>query len=409
MPNNNNDNIITKEIFIQVKKKIRNKIENRIEPKRLNITEKIDIEEISCCKKYKKSIIISLSILGMLIIAGIIIFIVMNLNNKKTEKTEKQKKTDIFSKPVIPDDVMINSNPTNDISKEPIIEPIICGEGYYIPDDDPSLNDCQKCSLERCLKCSGTYENNECIDCGNFLAIYENEKIIECLDNNYIDNCEIGEEEKCKSCDEIDNKKCGSCNTGYKLVNGVCKSDYFIKLVYLTRQKEDTIDLINSYSDISYMFIEDKNITPTSKSYEFKEEGNHIVYIQFKKKLNYNAKLFENNKHLISVTFSDFGEYQIGIQLYSLFAGCINLQSVDFSKLSYIYESDSGYYLEKYGTQYMFSGCINLKDVNLKNIKIIYSAGYMFNGCKSLQTIDLSVVDISSTKKFNHMLLIAIL
>ena len=57
----------------------------------------------------------------------------------------------------------------------------------------------------------------------------------------------------------------------------------------------------------------------------------------------------------------------------------------------------------------MFSGCINLKDVNLKNIKIIYSAGYMFNGCKSLQTIDLSVVDISSTKKFNHMLLIAIL
>ena len=105
----------------------------------------------------------------------------------------------------------------------------------------------------------------------------------------------------------------------------------------------------------------------------------------------------------------DFGEYQIGIQLYSLFAGCINLQSVDFSKLSYIYESDSGYYLEKYGTQYMFSGCINLKDVNLKNIKIIYSTGYMFNGCKSLQTIDLSVVDISSTKKFNHMLLIAIL
>ena len=222
-------------------------------------------------------------------------------------------------------------------------------------------------------------------------------------DNN--DNegqCVIGEVEKCLSCTE-NNKKCKTCNIGYKLVNGKCKTDYFIKIVYFTKQKDDKIEIINDYSDIIYMFIEGKNITPINNNYQFKEEGNHEVFFQFKKINYYNYKLFENNKHIKSVIFSDFNEYQIGIRLYSMFAGCINLISVDFSKLSYVYESDTKYRLEAYGTQYMFDGCINLKYINIKNLKVFSRASYMFNNCESLTSIDLSNIDISMTYYFNNM------
>ena len=207
--------------------------------------------------------------------------------------------------------------------------------------------------------------------------------------------CETGEEEKCKICDE-NNIKCIDCNIGYKLVDGKCKSDYFIKLVYFTKQKEDKIDIINSVSDVTHIIIEGKKITPKSTSYQFKEQGNQTVYIQFDNKYSYKERIFEKNKHLISATFSDFGEYKIIIRLYRFFAGCVNLISVDFSKLSYVYA-------DPYGTQYMFDECINLKYVNLKNLKIVSSAEYMFNGCVSLKSIDLSNTDMSGTKTLKKM------
>ena len=56
-------------------------------------------------------------------------------------------------------------------------EPNKCGDGYFIPDDE-TLNDCQKCSLEGCQKCNGTYEKNDCYSCGSLQSIYNNNKII---------------------------------------------------------------------------------------------------------------------------------------------------------------------------------------------------------------------------------------
>jgi len=215
------------------------------------------------------------------------------------------------------------------------------------------------------------------------------------------DECEIGEEEKCLTC--IENKnECKTCNIGYKLVNGKCKTDYFIKVVYFTKQKNDKIEIINNYSDVVFMIIEGKNITSFNNNYLFKEEGYQTVYFQFEKKLFYSTKLFANNKHIVSVTFSDFNEYKIYMQFNSMFEGCINLTSVDFSKLSYVYEPGK-YELEKKGTQYMFYGCINLKYINIKNVKALGSAAYMFNNCKSLTSIDLSNFDISNTYYLNNM------
>ena len=216
------------------------------------------------------------------------------------------------------------------------------------------------------------------------------------------DECEIGEEEKCLTCDE-NKKECKTCNIGFKLVQGKCKTDYFMKVVYFTKQENDKIQIINDYSDVAYMFIEGKKIIPNDFNYQFKEEGYQIVYFQFKEQYYYKSQLFTNNKHIKSVVFSDFNEYQIGIQLNSMFAGCIELTSVDFSKLSYTYESDTKYALARLGTRYMFDGCINLKIINIKNLKAFGTTSYMLNNCKSLTSIDLSNFDISNIFYFDNM------
>ena len=43
---------------------------------------------------------------------------------------------------------------TSYITDKPKVE---CDIGYFIPDDDKTFEDCQKCSLEGCKKCNGTY------------------------------------------------------------------------------------------------------------------------------------------------------------------------------------------------------------------------------------------------------------
>ena len=264
-----------------------------------------------------------------------------------------------------------------------------CAEGYFIPDDDPTMEDCQKCSLEGCITCVGTYENNICSDCGNLKNIYNNGIIVKCGSNL----CETGEEEKCLSCEENKNE-CQTCNFGYILENGECLPDYFIKIIYYTRQKEDTIDIINDISDVKHIYIEGEKIIPNGKSYQFQDEGNHIVYIQFKNERFFEKYLFYKNKHIKAVTFSNFGEYFIVLPLYYIFAECTNLTSVDFSRLSYKFESN---------TDHMFEGCINLTYANVNNIKVGFNAEYMFHNCKSLTSIELSNLDVSNTNYLNNM------
>lgn len=76
----------------------------------------------------------------------------------------------------------------------------------------------------------------------------ENGKIIKCNTP-----CEIGEEEKCLTCVE-NTKECKTCNIAYKLVEGKCRPDFFMKAVYFTKQKEDKIDIINDYSIVEYVY-----------------------------------------------------------------------------------------------------------------------------------------------------------
>ena len=176
-------------------------------------------------KKYKKIIIIISIIIILIIIALICVFLLFKMKKSDSQHNDSKENNDIKESSdiietnseiiIIDSDIIITDS---DIKTDKII-PKSCDKGYYIPDDDKSLQDCQKCSLEGCQKCNGTYKNNECSSCGNLKSIYYNNKIIKC---NY--TCETGDEEKCLTCDK-DKDECISCNTGYKLVNGKFKPD----------------------------------------------------------------------------------------------------------------------------------------------------------------------------------------
>ena len=101
---------------------------------------------------------------------------------------------------------------------------IICEPGYFIPDDDPKKDKCQKCSVQNCEKCYGTKTSNFCSSCfPKYFSVIINDIITECENI-----CETGEYEKCLTCNNETNK-CLGCNPCFKLVDGKCEPDYFYK------------------------------------------------------------------------------------------------------------------------------------------------------------------------------------
>ena len=158
------------------------------------------------------------------------------------------------------------------ITKEEEIE---CNPGYYFPNDEEtkSKSNCKKCSVDNCDKCSGTKEVNTCKSCiSNYFAINENNKITKC------NPCDIGEDDKCLSCDEGINK-CSKCNTGYKLENGKCILNYSFKATYSVDSNK-RVSLIN-YScknNIKEVIIDGNIQTEINYAYEL-EYGNHVAFI----------------------------------------------------------------------------------------------------------------------------------
>ena len=361
-----------------------------------NIPNEIQIKVIekTCIKKYKKTLIIISIIIFIILISSIIIYIIL-----------KKKKKIIPPEPepsVIINDTIINTFSIIDSTKEAQIiittnkrEPKICDSGYYIPDNDITLEDCQKCSVKGCIKCHGTYESNICTDCGQLKSVYDNNhnKIIECSNS-----CETGEEEKCLTCYE-DKLGCKSCNIGYKLVNGVCRPDHLIKALYNTDKEGDLITLFKSASKVNKLIIDGENVS-IKNEYQFPKKGNHTLYIKFTKTTSYysnNNYFFSGNKNLISVVFSDFDEYISDISFEKMFNGSTSLISVDLSRISINLNSR---------LNGMFTGCTNLIYVNFnfKSLFVAISMDEMFMNCKLLTSLDLSNFNVSKVTSFSHML-----
>ena len=318
-----------------------------------------------------KNLIIAISIVLILIVVILIIvfFALIKRGKEKYKKEEtKTKEAKSLTRP-------------------------ICDSGYFIPDDDNTFQDCQKCSLEGCQICNGTYKKNECSLCGgNLEAIYSNNKIIKC--NN---TCEIGEEEKCLTCYRGKNE-CKSCNIGYKLVNGKCKTDYTLKITYLSTSVNESVKLIYSIYRVEKMIIDGIIVTPVT-SYNFPNIGYHTVYYKFMETYApSNRALFQNLNSITEVSFSNFDEYIPDIDFELMFRYCTNLTSVDLSKFAVGTKAN-------FNLHYMFKGCINLKYVNLNltKLNVGYEANNMFDNCKSLTSIDLSKFNFEKTTNFENM------
>ena len=369
-----------------------------LKPVPKNIKEiEITVNLKPCLKRHKILLIVISSIVVISIAALIIILLIKHHSPPNPKPSDIIETTDIITTTIKLTDIISTIKLTNKASDK-ITK--ICEPGYFIPLDDLSLEDCQKCSIEGCKVCNGTYEKNECSSCGNLVNIYDkNNKIIECNMT-----CETGEEEKCLTCDK-DNNICSSCNIGYKLVNGKCRPDFFIKAIFNTIQVGDKVDLYYpSNAFLESMIVEGKKMSPT-KSYIFEEIGNHTVYYKFSKirfdvssisgffYYNINSK----NDYLISVTFSDFDEYIPEVSFKQMFFRRKKLYSVDFSKISLNLNFDL--------TQ-IFYECENLTYVNFNKKKSFFKITdleYMFYNCKSLTSINLSKLNVSSVKSFKSM------
>ena len=170
---------------------------------------------------------------------------------------------------------------------------IKCNIGYFIPEDD-NKKECQKCSIENCEKCYGTKLSNICSSCINsYEAIYEN-SIIKSCDSN----CEIGEEDKCLTCD---NNKCSSCNIGYKLLDGKCIANYTIKANYHIDEDNLSVQIFNAmyYTNFVDIIVDGKHHNP-SYYFTFPSPGNHTIYFTLKD-ISYSslALLFGDIKNLV--------------------------------------------------------------------------------------------------------------
>ena len=317
-------------------------------------------------KNIKKILLILLAVVLIIIILVIVIVIV----------TKKDKDKDDELDSVISTNIPVQS--TDETPKQ-------CDPGFFIPSDDSTLQDCKKCSVEGCLTCSGTYDEDICTSCGELKSFYDsNNKIIKCSKT-----CEIGSEEKCLTCDN-DTLQCKSCNVGYKLVNGLCKADFFIKAVYQTNAPGDDINLyyfgINNV--LNKMIVDGEEVSKATH-FQFPNAGIHTIYLKFQKTTSYisnNGEAFSGIKKLISVTFTDFDEYNPGMTFYKIFKGCTSLTSVDLSKISLNFQ---------FKAESMFEECINLRHVNFnaKMLNISGTLNKMFYNCYSLTSVDLSKVN----------------
>ena len=333
-----------------------------------------------------KTILIIIGIILGIIIVIIIVIVVL----KKNDDNDNSQSSDIINQiDTIKISEQIKQIDTIKITDQTTQKTIVeCDPGYFIPDDDLTLEDCKKCSVEGCVKCKGTYSSNECIDCGILESIYEDGKIISC---KY--SCQEGIEDKCLKC--LNENECESCNIGYRLVNGKCKIDYFIKAVYQTKTVGENIRLADGTSYIDYMIIDGEQIPSSETQHQFEDKGDHTVY--FKLKQNTISYLFGNCVNLISVTFTDFNQYKPGLGFCRLFDGCSKLTSVDFSNIYYDYNVSSSL---------MFQECESLIYVNFGNKKFISNnkdISSMFYGCSSLTSIDLSNFDVSKITNFQYM------
>ena len=281
-----------------------------------------------------------------------------------------------------------------DLDKNECLE---CNSGFYLPSDDEDKLECKSCSLEHCQICHGTKDSNVCDICeNNYEPVLEN-NIIKLCDFIIpkIENCEIGEGEKCLTCNEMEINKCASCNPSYNLVDGKCIFD---------KKTETDKAIIEENDDEEYEFvsfkakyiINDNNKIPIIR----KGKNKYIKQIKVDEVLkdpntsvdNDGNYIFENNlekEHDVKIWL----EIESDI-LENLFFGVENLKSIKFNKIKNTKN------ITMTSMKNMLSDCINLISVDISNLetKYVENMETMFYNCSSLKDIELSKNNFNNLK-----------
>ena len=126
-----------------------------------------------------------------------------------------------------------------------------------------------------------------------------------------------------------------------------------------------------------------------------KEEGNHIIEIEFQEQIKDCSYMFYGCTNIIDIDLSNF-DFQSTIKMNDMFNYCINLINIRFPQLS----------IENViNTSYMFNYCKKLMKIDLSNMNtenVISMAG-MFQHCESLKVLDLSNFDIKNNTQLSCM------
>jgi len=263
-----------------------------------------------------------------------------------------------------------------------------CEIGYYKVNVN-GVNICYKCSTPGCLACEGDISSNICLKCSNDSNPFiSDKKIISCYQT-----CDLGKEDKCKSCQRL-SQECYECNDEYTKYNGKCVLDYHFVAKYKTTFKNELIYFTKSIY-ISRMKINETIIKNPTYYYTFENPGEHIVYIKLSD-TNVFSHLFTDIRKVISIKFLEISKSAYITLMNDCFRGCINLISIDMTNLNL-----------KSNRCFMnfFMGDVNLKEVKFpkESFGNIYWFYRMFYGCKSLTSIDMSFVSNSKGGTFYEM------
>ena len=243
---------------------------------------------------------------------------------------------------------------------------IRCNVGHYLPTDDEIRKECKKCSLDNCEICEGTKSSNICTKClSDFTPIYESGIVIKCSD------CITGENEKCLTCNYIDDI-CSGCNSGYFLPtddetkkqcqkcsidhcdicegiksNDICiQCEYFYELkfgycvkrspsiesIYDITEDGYLIDLINlpEGAEILDQWIDGEKVTVPEVCPDLATGNHNVIFYLDLNDCSSLSQMFEGKENLISISFKYF-ELENIESMSSMLSGCISLTSVDLS------------------------------------------------------------------------------
>ena len=222
------------------------------------VYKKEEIEKDEQKTSKKKYIRLLLLILGLISIA-LIIFLSIFLRRKKDDQA-------LYDSCEIGDnEKCLTCDPnTNQCSS--------CNPGYFVPDDAEIKNECQKCNIDKCIKCSGSKDSNICEECA----------------------------------------------FSYKPTNGICESKYYlIEAIYEISENNEKVKLMEKIENllIKEVKLDGEIINIYSEIisryegyyYDFPLSGKHNVsFLIDLENCNSLSKMFSSVRALAEISFTKF-------------------------------------------------------------------------------------------------------